>query len=233
MDKKLSNANNLTLLELNTTDLKGNVTWMRELQQAEHLAVKLDAGYIVRKGMENIYGEAGGSSYGALISTSPGMKVTNSRIAVSGLWEKLLTDKGVWGGAIVPNIIYHRLETDYNAVSRFVHLSVLESSLRARLLYQKRLLRLTAEANGGYYANLSAEYSLPGLNAAKSSAQTLLANIDYLSDSYSMVGIRLQGDYPIMKQYNLSLSVQWQAAYYKKCGTAQYAACSLGIFFKK
>ena len=45
---------------------------MRELQQAEHLAVKLDAGYIVRKGMENIYGEAGGSSYGALISTSPG-----------------------------------------------------------------------------------------------------------------------------------------------------------------
>ena len=59
MDKKLSNANNLTLLELNTTDLKGNVTWMRELQQAEHLAVKLDAGYIVRKGMENIYGEAG------------------------------------------------------------------------------------------------------------------------------------------------------------------------------
>jgi len=46
-----------------------------------------------------------------------------------------------------------------------------------------------------------------------------------------MVGIRLQGDYPIMKQYNLSLSVQWQAAYYKKCGTAQYAACSLGIFF--
>ena len=196
MDKKLSNANNLTLLELNTTDLKGNVTWMRELQQAEHLAVKLDAGYIVRKGMENIYGEAGGSSYGALISTSPGMKVTNSRIAVSGLWEKLLTDKGVWGGAIVP---------------------VLESSLRARLLYQKRLLRLTAEANGGYYANLSAEYSLPGLNAAKSSAQTLLANIDYLSDSYSMVGIRLQGDYPIMKQYNLSLSVQWQAAYYKKC----------------
>mgnify|MGYP001634866719 FL=1 len=159
------------------------------------------------------------------------MKVTNSRIAVSGLWEKLLTDKGVWGGAIVPNIIYHRLETDYNAVSRFVHLSVLESSLRARLLYQKRLLRLTAEANGGYYANLSAEYSLPGLNAAKSSAQTLLANIDYLSDSYSMVGIRLQGDYPIMKQYNLSLSVQWQVAYYKKCGTAQYAACSLGIFF--
>ena len=79
---------------------------------------------------------------------------------------------------------------------RFVHLSVLESSLRARLLYQKRLLRLTAEANGGYYANLSAEYSLPGLNTAKSSAQTLLANIDYLSDSYSMVGIRLQGDYP-------------------------------------
>jgi hypothetical protein len=46
-----------------------------------------------------------------------------------------------------------------------------------------------------------------------------------------MVGIRLQGDYPIMKQYNLSLSVQWQAAYYKKCGTAQYAVCSLGIFF--
>ena len=64
--------------------------------------------------------------------------------------------------------------------------------MRARLLYQKRLLRLTAEANGGYYANLSAEYSLPGLNTAKSSAQTLLANIDYLSDSYSMVGIRLQ-----------------------------------------
>ena len=57
MDKKLSNANNLTLLELNTTDLKGNVTWMRELQQAEHLAVKLDAGYIVRKGMENIPGD--------------------------------------------------------------------------------------------------------------------------------------------------------------------------------
>lgn len=231
MDKKLSNANHLTLLELNTTDLKGNVTWMRELQQTEHLAVKLDAGYTVRKGTENIYGEAGGSSYGALISTSPGMKVTNSRIAVSGLWEKFLTDKGVWGGAIVPNIIYHRLETDYNAVSRFVHLSALESSLRARLQYQKRQLRLTAEATGGYYAGLSAEYSLPGLDAAKSSARTLLANIDYLSDSYSLVGIRLQGDYPVMKQYNLSLSVQWQAAYYKKCGTARYAACSLGIFF--
>lgn len=85
-----------------------------------------------------------------------------------------------------------------------------------RLQYQKRLLRLTAEANGGYYANLSAEHSLPGLNLAKSASQALLANIDYLSDSYGMVGIRLQGDYPIMKQYNLSLSVQWQAAYCKK-----------------
>ena len=36
---------------------------------------------------------------------------------------------------------------------------------------------------------------------------------------------------PHFLQYNLSLSVQWQAAYYKKCGTAQYAVCSLGIFF--
>ena len=115
MDKKLSNANNLTLLELNTTDLKGNVTWMRELQQAEHLAVKLDAGYIVRKGMENIYGEAGGSSYGALISTSLGMKVTNSRIAVSGLWEKLLTDKGVWGGS---NCSKHNLPSVGNGLQR-------------------------------------------------------------------------------------------------------------------
>ena len=84
MDKKLSNANNLTLLELNTTDLKGNVTWMRELQQAEHLAVKLDAGYIVRKRNGEYLRRGGRSSYGALISTSPGMKVTNSRIAVSG-----------------------------------------------------------------------------------------------------------------------------------------------------
>ena len=231
MDKKLSNANNLTLLNLATTDLKGNVTWMRKLQQSEHLAVKLDAGYTVRKGTENLYGEAGGSSYGALISTSPGMKVTNCQIAASGLWERLLTDKSVWGGAIIPSIIFHRSETDYSAISRFVHLSALESSLRARLQYQKRLLRLTAEANGGYYANLSAEHSLPGLNLAKSASQALLANIDYLSDSYGMVGIRLQGDYPIMKQYNLSLSVQWQAAYYKKSGTTRSVACSLGIFF--
>ena len=136
-----------------------------------------------------------------------------------------MTDKSVWGGAIIPSIIFHRSETDYSAISRFVHLSALESSLRARLQYQKRLLRLTAEANGGYYANLS------GLNLAKSASQALLANIDYLSDSYGMVGIRLQGDYPIMKQYNLSLSVQWQAAYYKKSGTTRYVACSLGIFF--
>ena len=92
-------------------------------------------------------------------------------------------------------------------------------------------VRLTAEANGGDYANLSAEHSLPGLNLAKSVSQALLANIDYLSDSYGMVGIRLQGDYPIMKQYNLSLSVQWQTAYYKKSGTTRYVACSLGIFF--
>ena len=231
MDKKLSSANNLTLLKLGTTDLEGNVTWMRKLRQAEHLALKLDAGYTARKGTENIYGEAGGSSYGTLISTSPGIKIVDSRIAVSGLWESLLSDKRVWGGAIVPSITYHRLETDYNAVSRFVHLSALEGSLRARLQYQKNLLRLTAEATGGYYANLSTEHSLPGLDAAKSSAQTLLANIDYLSDSYSMAGIRLQGDYPIMKQYSLSLSVQWQTAHYKECGTTQYAACSLGIFF--
>lgn len=231
MDKKLSSANNLTLTELETTDLKGNVTWMRKLQPAEHLAVKLTAGYTVRKGTENIYGEAGGSSYGALISTSPGMKVTSSRIAVSSLWERLLTDKSVWGGAIVPNITYRRLEADYTVVSRLVHLSALEGSLRARLQYQKRRLRLTAEANGGYYANLSAGHSLPELDAARSSAQTLLANIDYLSDSYSVLGICLRGDYPVLKQYSLSLSVQWQTAYYKKCGTTRYAACSLGIFF--
>lgn len=231
LDKKLSNANNLTLLKLNTTDLKGNVTWMCERQQAGLLAVRLDAGYTTRKGVENIYGEAGGSSYGALISTSPGVKVAKSLIALKGLWERLLTDKGVWGGAIVPNITYHRLETDYDAVSRFVHLSALESSLHARVQYQKRKLRLTAEVNGGYYANLSVESSLPGLNVAKSSARTLLANVDYLSDSYSVVGGRLQGDYPIMKQYDLFLSVQWQTAFYKRCGTARYAACSLGVYF--
>lgn len=231
MDKKLSSANNLTLLKQGTTDLEGNVTWMRKSQQSEYLAVKLEAGYTVRKGTENIYGEAGGSSYGTLISTSPGIKTINYQIAVSGLWEKLLTGKQIWGGAIVPTITYHRLETDYNTVSRFVHLSVLEGSLCARLQYRKSRLRLTAEVDGGYYANLSTEYFLPGLDVEKSSAQTLLANIDYLSDSYSMAGIRLQGDYPIMKQYNLSLSVRWQIAHYKECGTARYAACSLGFFF--
>lgn len=231
MNKKLSAANNLVLLTLSTTDLKGNITYMQELGQREHVAVKLDVKHTMRRGTENVYGEAGGNSYGSLIGTSPGITVRNSQIAINGMWESMLTDKGIWGGAIVPNIIYHRLKTDYNTVFRFIHLSALESALRARLQYRKKQLRLTAEANGGYYANLSAKHSLPGLDVAKSSAQTLRANIDYLSDSHSIVGICLQGDYPIMKQYNLSLSVRWQTTHYKKCGTTRYAACTLGIFF--
>ena len=231
MDKKLSSANNLTLLKTGTTDWDGNVTWMRRLRKQEHLAVKLEAEHILRKGTENIYGEAGGSSYDKLISTSPGTKTANSRIALSGMWERLPQEGRMWGGAIVPSIGFHRLNIDYSAVSRFVHTSALECALRARLQYQRRLLRLTAETDGGYYANTSTEQSLPGLETSKSSAQTLLANINYLSDSYGLAGIRLQGDYPLMRQYNLYLSVQYKTAFYKTCGTTKYVACSLGIFF--
>lgn len=231
MDKKLSSANNLTLLKTGTTDWDGNVTWMRRLRKQEHLAVKLEAEHILRKGTENIYGEAGGSSYDKLISTSPGTKTANSRIALSGMWERLPQEGRMWGGAIVPSIGFHRLNIDYSAVSRFVHTSALECALRARLQYQRRLLRITAEADGGYYANTSTEQSLPGLETSKSSAQTLLANINYLSDSYGLAGIRLQGDYPLMGQYNLYLSVQYKTAFYKTCGTTKYVACSLGVFF--
>lgn len=231
LDKKLSSANNLTLLNLSTTEVSGNVTWMRKSPRAENVAVKVDAGYTMRKGTENIYGEAGGNSYGTLISKSPGIKTASYRAGVSGLWERLLTDSRKWGGAVMPSVVYHRSETDYSAVARYVHLSALESLMRARLQYCKNLLRLTAEVNGGYYANLSSEYSLPGLNALKSLSETLLANINYLSDSYGTAGVRLQGDYPIIPQYCLSLSVQWQTSHYKKCGTSQYVACSLGLFF--
>lgn len=230
MDKRLSSANSLTLLKLGTTDVNGNVSWIHKPFRSSTLGMKLDAKYTVRKGTENLYGEAGGSSYGTLISTSPGIKITDCRVSAEGLWEKLPYGEQVWGGAIVPNITYHRWEADYKAVSRFVHLSALAGSLRVRLHYQINRLRLTAEANGGYYANLSAESALPGLDASKSSAQTLLANIDYLSDSYGWAEVRLQGDYPI-KRYNLFLSLQWQGTYYKECGTARYAACSLGVFF--
>ncbi len=231
MDKKLSGANNLTLLKAGTTDWSANVAWMRQLRLAEHIAVKLCADHTVRKGTENIYGEAGGSSYGELISTSPGTKVANSRLTVCGMWEKLPIEGRTWGGALLPSVGYCRLNVDYTAASRYVHLSAVECELRARVQYRKRLLRLTAEADGGYFANLSAEQSLPGLVASKSSAQTLLANVGYLSDSYGTVGVRLQGDYPVLKQYNLSLSVQWATAFYKECGTTRYAACSLGVFF--
>lgn len=230
LDKKLSSANNLTLLELGTTNLDGNVSWLRTSWKGNTFGVKLKTKYTVRKGTENLYGEAGGSSYGTLISTSPGIKIADSRISVEGLWEKLPYGERTWGGAIIPNVTCHRWRADYNTVSRFVHLSALSGSLRARLHYQINRLQLAAEANGGYYANLSAEYALPGLDTSKSSAQTLLANITYLSDSYGWAGVRLQGNYPI-KKYSLSLSFQWQGTYYKKCGTARYAACSLGVFF--
>lgn len=231
MDKKLSSANDLTLLKLGTTDLKGNVTWMQTLATGSCIAAKLDAGYTIRQGKENVYGEAGGSSFGTLISTNPGIKITNYRIAAGALWEKTLGTGRTWGGAVVPRLAYQRTEADYATVSRFIHWSSFESSLRARLQHQKKRLKLTLEANGGYYANLSAEQTLPGLDIAKSSAQTLLANAEYLSDSYSMAGIRLRGDYPMTKQYSLFLSAEWQTAHYKKCGTTRYAACSLGIFF--
>lgn len=231
MDKKLSSANNLTLLNLGTTSLQGDITWIRKTRLAEYIAVTGNADYTIRKGSENIYGEAGGSSYGTLIGTSPGIKICNSLISFKGLWEKLPTDRRIWGGAIVPQVTFRRLEADYNAASRFVHVSVLKSTLRARLQYQKQKWRLMTEVNGGYSANLSAEHSLPGLNSEKSSAQALLANITYLSSDYSTVGVRIQGDYPIMKQYNLSLSVQWQMACYKECGTTQYATSSLSLFF--
>ena len=231
MDKKLSGANNLTLLNLGTTSVQGNVAWMRKIKPTEYIAIKMNAYYTIRKGTEYLYGEAGGSSYGTLISTSPGIKIRNSQMSVEGLWEKLPTEQCRWGGAIVPSVAFRRLETDYNTVSRFVHVSVLESSLRARLQYRKRKLHLTAEANGGYSANLSATYSLPGLDAAKSSAQTLLANITYLSSDYGTIGARFQGDYLITKQYNLFLAIQWQMVYYKECGTPWHTVCSLGVFF--
>lgn len=231
IDKKLTSANNLTLLSLATTDLTANVAWLRRLATARHIGLKLDAALTSRKGTENVYGEAGGSTYGTLISESPGVDITCAQLLLTGLWEQLPTDACRWGGALLPAIAYSSLSTDYKAVSRSLDVTALQASLRARLQYRLRSLALTAEALGGYHANLSADYALPGLNTAKSSAQTLLANINYLSDSYAIAGLSLKADWAMTKHYGLSLGIQYRASIFDSCGTAHYAACTVGIIF--
>lgn len=231
MNKILSDANNLTLLTLNTTTLRGNLVWLRPLRPSEHYGLKLEADYSLRQGFENIYGEAGGNTYGDLITTAPGITISQTAVAAGGLWERLPLEQTAWGGAIEPKVAYQRLDLVYQTAAREAHLSSLTATLCARLQYRHRKLYLNAEANGGYAASLSARQSLPGLNPQKSADQTLLANLGYLSDSYGLIGLRLQGNYPIFKQFNLSLSLQWQMACYLKCGTTQYAAVSLGFFF--
>lgn len=231
LDKNLSGANNLTLLRLETTQLKGDVAWMQKMRKNAQAGLKLNASYLLRQGKEHIYGEAGGNSYGTLISISPGIRVAKTQVGLQGLWESSLTNQRHWGGAIVPEINCHWLDIDYKAASRQVCLSSLEVSLLGRLYYQKKKWRFTAEAKGSYNANLLAASLLPGLDTSKSSSQALLDNVAYLSDSYGMMGVLLQANYPVIKQSSLFLALQWQRVQYKKSGMTQYAACSLGLFF--
>lgn len=231
IDKKLTSANHLTLLNLATTDLSANIAWMRPLAPARHIGLKLDAALTSRKGTENLYGEAGGNSYGTLISEAPGIDISYARLALSALWEQLPADSRRWGGALMPSVAYHALSTDYKSVARSFDVSSLQASLRARLQYQASRLALSAEALGGYCANMSADYVLPGLNTAKSSAQALMHNISYLSDSYAVAGLTLKADWALSKQYALSIALKYQASIFDASGTAHYTACSVGFIF--
>lgn len=231
IDKKLTSANHLTLLNLATTDLSASIAWMRPMAPARHIGLKLDAALTSRKGTENLYGEAGGNSYGTLISESPGIDISYAQLALTALWEQLPADDRRWGGALLPTVAYTALSTDYASVHRSLDVSSMQASLRARLQYQASRWALSAEALGGYFANLSADYVLPGLNTAKSSAQTLMHNISYLSDSYAVAGLSLKADWALTKQYGLSFGVQYQASIFDACGTAHHAACSVGFIF--
>lgn len=231
MDKKLTSANNLTLLNLATTDISADIAWMRRISSVEHFGVKLDANLISRKGKEFVYGEAGGSSYSTLINKAPGVAITYASVSVNALWERIPSAANRWGGAVLPNVAYRSTSTDYKSVARKFDVSSVDASLRARVQYQPTRLTLTAEANGGYCANLSSAYLLTGLNTSKSVGKTLVENINYLSDSYATAGISLRADYPLSKQYAISLALSYQASMYNECGTAHFAACYLGLTF--
>lgn len=231
MDKKLTSANNLTLLNLATSDISADVAWMRRISSMELVGVKLNADFTSRKGKEYVYGEAGGTSFGTLINKAPGVAITCAGISLNALWQRLPSASNRWGGALFPNVAYRSTSTDYKSSARKFDVSSVEAAISARLQYQPSRLTITAEANGGYCANISSDYILAGLNTSKSVGKTLVENINYLSDSYATAGISLRADYTLTKQYALSLAIRYQASMYNECGTANFAACSFGLIF--
>lgn len=231
VDKKLDDANHLTMARLDVTKWEATIAWLRPHTPTTDFGVKLHLDHTTRRGKEYLYGEAGGSSYSHLIGTSPGISVSATRITSEALWEQLPPASTAVGWALRPAIGYGYLNASHRASSRHVRVAALTPHLRARIDYRKRKLHAAAELIAAYHATLTAESRLPGLNAEQSAAQTLLANTALLTDSRRTFGVGLTSRYAITPDYNVQLSLRWQAHTYRRHGTAQQASCSLGIFF--
>ena len=231
LNKKLPNANNITLTNSKTLRLKGNVAWIQKRTQDDCIGAKLNLSFFNRKGSENNYGEGSGNMYKDLISTTNGLQLSGYNIMVEGLWERNLSKRHPVAGHVIPIVTYSHFEERYKILSNSFMTSAIEGNIKGLIQYRPKTARFLTEVQGGYHANIRDKQSLNNINLRSSRGEALISNINYLTDSFALGSVRLGYDYPLRNHYDLCFSFKWEKAFYCHCGTQDYIECTLGFEF--
>lgn len=225
--KELTSINYAPLTEIANKEFKMEIAWTTEMTGTWEYGAKLNSEIALREGTENIFGDPTGNIYPILTSVKQ-YKNTTTKVRLTGIVGQ---PNLRWGWTLLPTVGYSQIKPEYKGASRFMEISAIDAGLKLQTTRRMSNLLLTAGAEGGYTSNLKSEYSLPGLDRTLSVGQSVMANIEYLSDDHASVGLSLRGDYTFSPKYALFASGRWLHQAYKTCGATNYGEVSLGFVF--
>lgn len=215
LNKELSNINNARINELKHLNFSIEASKYFYSENLEY-AILVDGFYDKRNGITNIFGDATGSTYAQIGSTSH-LKITAYNARLSALIGNRNENGFRWN--VIPFASYNSFSENYLTNGRFVNVDHTDFGVNADFIFPTRKILIKADISGLYSNNLKNDNSISHLDQQKSVNLALINNVAYLARNYVTYSASLSADYMINRKYALSLSAKWAQRIYKSSPT--------------
>lgn len=228
INKVLSSINYAPINEIDEFNISLDASYLEENKLFTY-GVILEGDYIYRMGTENILGDPTANQFVVISQVTQFYSPTIIAEVTGFFGNNIHTNKWVWN--IKPYLNYFMLNPSYLASARYIKSSNLKAGVEMQSLWKMKKLSISVDLDFDYSANISSDYYLSDLEENTSVGETLLANIDYLCDSYFDVYIGSRIDYYINQKYSIYLSGGYKHYVYKQSGNIAMGGVSLGFAF--
>lgn len=229
LTKILTSLNYVPVNLVDETKINLDASYLLKLGNLDY-GVQLISTYKHRAGTENILGEATDNVYPIISSSSPftAIDFTNDfSIFISGR-----NNNDSWRWMITPSVGLDMIEQRYSSTTtRFYEITNMTTGVDMQSLWSKKRWIYKLNAGVDSSSSLNKDYSLTGLDTSTSVAQTLLSNINYLSDEYFRYSVSAEINYILNSDYALSLSTSFTQINYSEIGVKNLFYICLGLKF--